>query len=63
MTKNDYTRDYSFDYVKLTDDFSPSDYQDLLNIYYTVLNSGVDSFSFYCPDDYSEMFRRSRFSC
>ena len=52
-TKNDYTRDYSFDYVKLTDDFSPSNYQDLLNIYYTVLNSGADSFSFYCPDDYS----------
>ena len=49
---NDYKRDYDFDYVKLTDNFNPSSYQDLLNIYYTVLNSGTDSFSFYCPDDY-----------
>lgn len=52
-SENDYTRDYSFGFVKLTDDFSPSNYQDLLNIYYTVLNSGVSEFSFYCPDDYS----------
>ena len=49
---NDYKRDYDFDYVKLTDNFNPSSYQDLLNIYYTVLNSGTDSFSFYCPDNY-----------
>ena len=49
---NDYKRNYDFDYVKLTDNFNPSSYQDLLNIYYTVLNSGTDSFSFYCPDDY-----------
>ena len=51
---NDYTRDYDFNYVKRTDDFTPSNYQDLLNIYYTVLNSGETKFSFYCPDDYSD---------
>ena len=50
---NDYTRDYDFNFVKRTDDFTPSEYQDLLNIYYTVLNSGVEEFSFYCPDEYS----------
>ena len=50
--KNDYSRDYSFNYVKLTTDFSPSNYQDLLDIYYTVLNSGVTNFSFYCSDSY-----------
>ena len=51
---NDYTRDYNFNYVKRTDDFTPSNYQDLLNIYYTVLNSGEEEFSFYCTDEYSE---------
>lgn len=51
---NDYTRDYDFNYVKRTDDFTPSNYQDLLNIYYTVLNSGEEEFSFYCTDEYSE---------
>ena len=50
---NDYTRDYDFNFVKRTDDFTPSEYQDLLNIYYTVLNSGVEEFSFYCTDEYS----------
>ncbi len=50
---NDYTRDYDFNFVKRTDDFTPNEYQDLLNIYYTVLNSGVEEFSFYCPDEYS----------
>ena len=50
---NDYTRDYDFNYVQLTDNFSPNNYQDLLNIYYTVLNSGVEEFSFYCTDEYS----------
>ncbi len=51
---NDYTRNYDFNYVKRTDDFTPSNYQDLLNIYYTVLNSGEEEFSFYCTDEYSE---------
>ena len=51
---SDYTRDYDFNYVKRTDDFTPSNYQDLLNIYYTVLNSGEEEFSFYCTDEYSE---------
>ena len=51
---NDYTRDYDFNYVKRTDDFTPSNYQDLLNIYYTVLNSGEEEFLFYCTDEYSE---------
>ena len=52
-TTNDYTRDYDFNYVQLTDNFSPNNYQDLLNIYYTVLNSGETEFSFYCPDEYT----------
>ena len=50
---NEYKRDYNFNYVKRTDDFTPSNYQDLLDIYYTVINSGVDEFSFYCTDEYS----------
>src|SRR5699024_373025 len=37
-----------------TTDFTPENYQDLLNIYYTILNSGVDEFSFFCPKDYKD---------
>lgn len=51
-SSNAYSRDYSFNYVSLTDDFSPDNYQELLNIYFTVLNSGVTDFTFYCSDEY-----------
>ena len=37
-----------------TNNFSPNNYQDILNIYYTVLNSGVSEFTFYCPSSYEE---------
>ena len=50
--KNEYYRDYDFDFVQNTSNFSPNNYQDLLNIYYTVLNAGKSNFTFYCPDSY-----------
>ncbi len=49
---NSYYRDINFKYVKNTNDFSPHDFQDILNIYYTVINAGKKSFSFYCPTEY-----------
>ena len=51
-SKNAYYRNYDFNFVKNTEYFYPSDYQDILNIYYTVLNAGLDEFSFYCPKSY-----------
>ena len=50
---NDYTRDYSFSYVSLTNNFSPETEEEVRNLYYTVLNSGVESFTFYCKKDTS----------
>ena len=41
-------------YVQNTDNFKPSNAQDILNIYYTVINAGKDEFAFYCPKEYSE---------
>ena len=49
---NKYYRDYNFRFVQNTDNFIPSDKKDLINIYYTVINAGKDSFTFYCPEDY-----------
>ena len=43
-------RDYKF--IQLTDSFSPESKQDIINIYYTVLNSGMKEFTFYCPTSY-----------
>ena len=53
ITPNDYYREYNFNYVQNTDDFKPNNKQDLINILYTVFNSGMDNFTFYCPSDYS----------
>ena len=49
---NSYYRDYNFLFVQNINDKIPSNYQDLLNVYYTVINSGKDEYSFYCPKSY-----------
>ena len=50
--KNEYYRDYDFLFVRNVEEVNPSNYQDILNIYYSVLNSGQTTFSFYCPHEY-----------
>lgn len=52
--KNEYYRDYDFDYVQNTDDFTPENRQEILNIYYTAINAGKKSFTFYCPTEYED---------
>ena len=51
--KNEYYRDIDFLYVQNTDDFTPNNRQELINIYYSVINSGITSFSFKCSNEYS----------
>ncbi len=51
---NEYYRDYDFNFVKQTSDFSPKNEQDLLDIYYTFINAGKKEFTFYCPQEYKE---------
>ena len=48
LETNEYKQKNFSSYVSETNDFSPKSKQDLLNIYYTVLNNGWDNFSFYC---------------
>jgi hypothetical protein len=52
VVENDYSYDVGNRFVKLTDDFSPDNRQDLLDIFYTIISSGMDSFTFYCDDNY-----------
>ncbi len=49
---NNYAKNYKFNYVEPTNEFTPYSYQELINIIYTVLNNGWDNFTFYCPDEY-----------
>ena len=52
LEKNNYYREYDFNYVQNIDDFIPKNKKDLLNMYYTIVNSGMPNFTFYCPNDY-----------
>ncbi len=51
-TKNEYYRDYNLSYVNLTDNFDVTSRDELMDMYYTVINSGLDEFTFYCSKDY-----------
>ena len=52
LEKNDYYRNYDFDYVQNTNNFIPHNKKEIKNIYYTIVNSGMENFTFYCPKDY-----------
>ena len=52
--KNEYYRDYDFMFVQTTEELSPTSYQDILNIFYTAINTGEEEFTFYCPEEYGE---------
>ena len=41
-----------YGFVQSTNKFVPKERQDIINIIYTVLNSGWDTFTFYCPKEY-----------
>lgn len=53
-TPNSYVKNDNFVYVQKTDDFIPYSKQDLLNIFYSIFDNGYDTFTFYCPSEYSE---------
>ena len=47
-----YSKEYEFRTVNKTMNFIPMNKDDLRDIYYTVLNNGWESFTFYCPREY-----------
>ncbi len=52
-SSNSYKKEDDFLYVQNTNDFIPLSYNDILNIYYTITNSGIKEFTFYCPNEYT----------
>lgn len=57
VKQNDYFRDYEFNYIKKIDNANPKNYQELLNIIYSVLNNGYSEFSFYCGEEYDNCLK------
>ncbi len=52
IEKNQYALNKNYQFVQITDNFVAENYQHLLNILYTILDSGTDEFYFYCDDKY-----------
>lgn len=50
--QNAYYRDYDFNYVKNVKNAYPSNYQELLDTIYSVINNGYQEFTFYCGSEY-----------
>ena len=51
LTYNEYYLENDYLYVQNTDLNKVSNYQEILNVFYTIINSGDDVFSFYCNYD------------
>ena len=56
-TPNDYYRNYDFLFVQQSNEYIPYSYQGLLNIIYSTLNNGLETFTFYCPDEYTDCLK------
>lgn len=51
---NAYYKNSTYQFVTNTTNFTPYGKQDLLNIIYTIINSGTKNFTFYCPKEYQK---------
>jgi len=52
--KNEYYKNTNYNYVNLTEDFMIKEKEQLIDVYYTIINSGIDSFTFYCSNTYKD---------
>ncbi len=59
--KNKYYKNESFNYVQITNDFTPKNKQDLYNIYYTAINAGKKEFTFYCNEEYKDCLNEVKY--
>ncbi len=54
---NNYYKNYDFKFVQESRDYVPYSYQGLLNVIYSTLNNGWDTFTFYCPSEYTDCLK------
>ena len=50
---NKWAKQNDYLFVSKTDDYIPYSYQDLLNIFYSIINNGWGQLTIYCPKEYS----------
>ena len=52
IDNNKYALSNNYKFVSLTNNFYPKNKHDIENIYYTIINSGMEDFTFYCDRSY-----------
>ena len=56
-SSNDFAKNYDFKFVQLSKNYVAYSYQGLLNIIFSTLNNGWETFTFYCPDEYVDCLK------
>ena len=57
ILNNKYAKDTKYNYISNTDNLIPKNKQDLLNLYYTFINSGMETFNFTCDNNYTNCLK------
>lgn len=57
LPNNEYKKNLNVEFVKENNEFIPFSKQDIIDIYYSVLNNGWEDFTFYCPSEYEDCIK------
>ena len=52
LETNKYSLNKDYEFIKISNNFYPKNQDDIKNIYYTILDSGMTNFTFYCDKNY-----------
>lgn len=50
---NGYQKNYDFISLQQVESYIPYNYDELINVFYSILNQGWEEFTFYCPEEYT----------
>jgi len=54
---NNFMYDKDYIYIQKSKDFVPYSKQDIINIFYSIFDNGYDTFTFYCPSEYTDCLK------
>ena len=52
-----YDKNVNTDFIRVTDDFIVNNKDEIINIYYTIIASGMNNFTFFCDKNYSNCIK------
>ena len=58
-SSNNYKKDTDYLFVQNTNNFGPLSKQDIKNVFYTIVNNGWKTFTYYCPKEYTDCLKDS----